>query len=209
MSTLAELKTEIADDLDRTDLTSQIEREISRAIAFYQPTRFFFNETRDVTFSTVAAQSLYTVADSADIPNFYEIDQICIEDGGQKYEIDEISPKLWEVATGSGGSSKPISWAYFNQSIGLYPVPDGAYTVRLIGHIKVDAPAADDEAGNVWMVTGFDLIRSHVCASLGLKKLRDQGLFQSHSMAAGVELSRLLAETAGRVGTGYVTPSEF
>lgn len=210
MSTLAELKAEIADDLDRTDLTDQIEREISKAIRFYQSKRFYFNETRDVTFSTVAAQALYGVDDAPEIPQFFEIDQICAEDGTQKYELDEISPKVWEVATGSGGTSaKPISWAYFDQSIGLYPIPDGAVTIRLIGHIKKAEPEDDTEEDNVWMVEAFDLIRAHVCATLALKKLRDSTLFQAQTTAVGMELSRLLSETAGKVGAGFVTPSQF
>jgi len=210
MSTLADLKAEIADDLDRTDLTDQIEREITRAIIYYQGIRFYFNETRDVTFPTVAAQKLYTVADAAEIPNFYEIDQICVENGDEKTDLDPIFPREWELLTGdSGGSSKPISWAYFDRSIGLYPIPDAAYTVRLIGHIKKAAPEDDTEEDNVWMVEAFDLIRARVCATLALKKLRDSTLFQAHSAAEGVELQRLLAETAGRVGTGYVIPSDF
>jgi hypothetical protein len=210
MSTLAELKAEIADDLDRTDLTTQIASETTRAIKFYQPTRFYFNETRDVTFSTVAAQALYGVDDAPEIPQFFEIDQICLEDGDQKYDLDEISPKEWEAATGSGGtSSKPIAWAYFNQSIGLYPIPDDAYTIRIVGHIKKAEPTADDEEGNVWMVEAFDLIRARVCKQLALKKLRDQSLFETQSAAEADELRNLLAQTATKTGTGFVTPSDF
>lgn len=210
MSTLAELKAEIADDLDRTDLTTQIDSETTRAIKFYQPTRFYFNETRDVTFSTVAAQALYSVSDAPEIPQFFEIDQICFEDGDQKYDLTEISPKEWEVATGSGGTSaKPIAWAYFNQSIGLYPIPDGVYTIRVIGHIKKAEPTDDVEEGNVWMVEAFDLIRARVCKQLALKKLRDQSLFETQSAAEADELRNLLAQTAIKTGTGFVTPSDF
>lgn len=206
MSTLAELKTEIADDLDRTDLTDQIAREIGRAIKFYQSERFYFNETRDVTFPAGFGQSTYAAEDSADIPNFIEIDQVFAEGDSWRNELERISSKEWEDFYGVTGS--PTVWSYFNQSISLYPAPSDVCTIRLVGHIRKAAPADDSEENNVWMVEAFDLIRARVCASLGLKKLRNSALFQAHSAAEAVELRRLQAETAGRVATGFVTPSD-
>lgn len=60
MTTLALLKAEIADDLDRTDLTTAIASEITKAIGFFQDTRFWFNETRDCVIATAANQRLYS-----------------------------------------------------------------------------------------------------------------------------------------------------
>jgi hypothetical protein len=210
MPTLADLKAEIADDLDRSDLTSAIGTEITRAIRFHQRTRFYFNETRDVTFSTVSGQSIYTVADNASIPKFIEFDQVTLEDGTNSVELDEIFPNEWEVLTNTGSpSGRPQRWTYFNQSIGLFSIPDKAYTVRLIGHIIVDAPTDDGDSTNVWLTEAYDLIRSRVCAQLCLKKLRDPDGVQLYRPAEMEELTRLKGETADRIGTGFVIPSEF
>lgn len=210
MTTLALLKSEIADDLDRTDLTTQIASEINKAIRHYQRTRFYFNETRDETFATVADQKVYTKVDSAIIPKFIEIDQICVMDGTQPNDLDEINPKEWEMLTASGDSTgKPCSWTYFNTSFGFYPIPDQAYTVRPIGHIMKDAPADDNEADNVWMTEAFDLIRARACAMLAARKLRDVNLAQLHKQVEADEETRLLSETTTRIGTGFVTPTEF
>lgn len=210
MSTLTELVDEIVDDLDRTDLNAQILSEIGRAISFYQSTRFYFNETRDTLFSTVAGQRLYTSDDDRDIPDFYEIDQLTLEYDGQVDPLCEISPKEWEVLTGpSGAEARPRSWAYFNRSIGLFPIPDGIYGIRMIGLIKKAAPTTPDETGNVWMTEAFNLIRSRACSQIGLRKIRDVSIYETQARAESEELSRLLAQTASRVGTGNITPTDF
>lgn len=210
MATLADLKAEIADDLERPDLATTIASEVSRAIVFYQRTRFYFTETRDVTFSTVAGQKLYTVSDNASIPKFIEFDQVNLEDGTNVDHLDEIFPDEWEILVGSGAASgRPSSWTYFNQSIGFYVVPDQAYTIRLIGHIAVDAPSSDSDNTNVWITEAFDLIRARTCAQICMKKTRDANGLQIYRAAENDEFTRLKAVTASRVGTGFVTPSEF
>lgn len=211
MATLADLKAEIDSDLDQQGaINNFIVAEIPRAIRFYQRTRFYFNETRDVTFQTVANQRIYTVSDSASIPKFIEFDQITLEDGTSSDGLEEIYPTEWEVLTNAGtATGKPESWTYFNQSIGLYSIPDAAYTIRLIGHIIIDPPTDDADASNIWITEAFDLIRARVCAQLCQKKLRDPNGIQLHRSAESEELVRLKAETASRVTTGFVTPSEF
>lgn len=210
MTTLALLKAEIADDLDRTDLTAAIASEITKAIRFYQNTRFYFNESRDETFDTVAGQKLYSSSDDAAIPKFIELDQVYTLDGGEPCELEQITPKEWEMLTASGNATgRPEAYCRFNQSFGIYPIPDAAYTVRLIGQFMTAGPATDDEAGNVWMTEAFDLLRAHVCARLALLKVRSPELAQMHTAAEQSELIRLNSETASRVMTGYITPTEF
>ena len=70
------MKTRIADEIARDDLTTQIGYAINDAISAYNNERFYFNETRDLTFYTVASQELYTSSDLADMPNILKIDWI-------------------------------------------------------------------------------------------------------------------------------------
>ncbi len=75
MTTLALLKAEIADDLDRTDLTASIASEIPRSIAYYQNTRFYFNETRACLVSTADDQRLYSDEDVVGIAYSIVLDE--------------------------------------------------------------------------------------------------------------------------------------
>lgn len=210
MTTLALLKAEIADDLDRTDLTSVIASEISKAIRHYQNTRFYFNETRDETFATVADQELYSSSDDTAIPKFIELDQVSILDGTEFVELDQMDPREWEALTASGSTTgRPTDYCLFDQKIGLYPIPDGIYTVRLAGLYMKAAPATDNEASNVWMTEAFDLIRARVCYKIGLRKIRDGEIVAAFKTDENEELARLKSETASRTGTGYMVPTEF
>lgn len=210
MTTLGIMKAEIADDLERTNLTTTIASEVGKAIRYYQNTRFYFNETRDETFATVSAQKLYASADDTAIPKFIEIDQISILDGTEFVELDQMSPKDWEALTASGlTTGRPTDWCYFDQKIGLYPIPDAIYTVRLAGHFMEPGPTSDSEANNVWMTDAFDLIRARATSKIAGVKLRDYEMVAVCKQNETEELNRLKSETAARIGTGFIVPTQF
>ena len=92
MSTLTALKATIADDLARSDMGSQIAAAITAAITHYKTTRFYFNETRGSTFTTVASQSRYTSADDADIPLWFDLDDVFVNDGTREICLSRYDP---------------------------------------------------------------------------------------------------------------------
>lgn len=62
MSTYAQMQAKIADDLNRSDLTSQIQREINRAIRKYASMPFWFSSAT-ANFTTANGQWNYDTAD--------------------------------------------------------------------------------------------------------------------------------------------------
>lgn len=62
MSTYAQMQAKIADDLNRSDLTTQIQREINRAIRKYASMPFWFSST-SANFTTANGQWSYDTAD--------------------------------------------------------------------------------------------------------------------------------------------------
>lgn len=178
MTTLAALKARIVDDLNRSDLTTQIADAINDAIDFYEEQRFYFNETRASTFATVSAQSTYTSSDDADIPLWVALDAVYITDSNSEtYELDPIDPVIIEAyLDNSASSGRPRVYSYYEQSFRFHPIPNAVFTVRPLGVIKKAAPATDSEASNVWMVDAFELIRCRAKAYLGLHVLRNPDL---------------------------------
>lgn len=218
MSTLSLLKTRIADDLVRSDLTTQIGEAIEDAIEHYRTTRFWFNETRDATFATVAAQAVYDVDDDADIPLFFDIDQVFLVDGTQNYKLSKSDPQELEYLSDSGGSSsRPYRWAWFDRSFRLYPIPDAAYTIRPVGAIEKASPATDAETGNVWMTEAFELLRCHAKGLLAIHVIKHPLLATA---MLGAELDglggatwaarkRMRGATNKRTTSGRITPTAF
>lgn len=210
MSTLTLLKAEIADDLARSDLTSAIATEISNSIKFYQAEHFYFNETRDKTFTTVADQTWYSSSDDADIPLFTDIDFIHITISSNRYELDRIPIGRFEILTDSNSTSgQPYLYAHYNRQIGLYNTPDSAYTVRIIGAYQTAEPVTDGETDNPWMVEAYQLIRARSLANLCDFKIKDYERADKMRVREASELERIFRETDRRKKTDKLVPSEF
>jgi hypothetical protein len=144
MSTYGALKTRVADELNRSDLTSQIETAIQRAIEYYARERFDFNEGR----STAA-----TVADAqyVDFPSGLRvIDEVLATVGATSYpmrhiEFDEM--EIWHGATLTVG--QPLDYAVRKRQFRIYPTPNQAYTLTITGIYDEPALSADGDT-NSW-----------------------------------------------------------
>lgn len=175
MTTLATMKSRIASELRRSNLTTQIASAITSAIESYKHERFWFNETRTITFSTVAAQWAYTADDDADLGNLQRIDYVHATVGDTTFTLpampaEELDRKNVDADT----DGQPLAYAYYQDEFWVYPIPDDAYTIRIGGIIGKAAPASDAETGNVWMVEAEKLIRSRAKYELYQHVLMDQ-----------------------------------
>lgn len=160
MTTLAIMKARIASELRRSDLTDQITSAITTAIEAYQHERLDFQETRSVTFSTVADQEFYDSDDAANLGTIEFIDYVKLYVDNYPYRLKADDPGTLEQLSQNGThTGTPLNYAYYGGQIRLWPVPAAVYTVRIGGVAKVAAPATDNEADNPWMTTAEELIR--------------------------------------------------
>src|SRR3990167_6653141 len=122
MTTLTVLKARIADDIARSDLTSQIGEAITSAIEHYDEQRFYFTESRGSTFATVADQSRYSSSDDADIPLFIEVDAVFLIDSSSiAHELRYRTPVDMEgLLDSSAASGRSHSYTYFANGFQLY-----------------------------------------------------------------------------------------
>lgn len=211
MTTRATLKADILADLgDDQFSSSYIEQAIGKAIEFYQHERLYFNESRSYTFSTVESQVWYSESDDADIGLIKELDALVIETSTYDRVLDYIEPRSLENWTDANAAdSEPTAYTYYNKQIGLYPIPDDAYTIRMMGSFKVAAPATDAETDNAWMLDGYDLIRARALADIAIYRQHDFDLAQAFKMREQEELKRLRVETEKRWRTGRLVPMDL
>lgn len=209
---LAAMKARIADELgQRTDLTSQIGLAIKDAIEFYEDDRFLFNETRDITFATVAGQAIYGADASPSIPMIRSFDYLLLYiDNVLQGEITREDVKILELEQSSGLSSgQPTRFAWYDKKIRLGPIPAGVYTVRVAGRIKFAAPAADDEANNPWMIEAEALIRKRAKYDLALNVIEDLPLAQRLAPQITELFNKLTGRASRLAGTGKIEPMQF
>ena len=129
MTTYAVMQARIADELTRTDLTSQIQKAILSAIKHYERTRFYFNASVTDTFSTVANQEYYGSAANAKIPNLVVIDALTVTNSSIKYALANVPFTSVEEMQNGAITGLPAAFCYYAQQIRLYPIPDAVYTV--------------------------------------------------------------------------------
>ena len=128
MTTLAVMKSRIADEISRADLTSQISNAINDAIAMYQTKRFYFNETgpNGSTFNTVANQETYTATDDPDIPYMYDVDDVFVTVGVNNYRVKRIDPTLYRINQMPNFKGQPYQYMFLNQTFSFSPIPTEA-----------------------------------------------------------------------------------
>jgi len=213
MTTRGTLKTEILDDLERSSTAdgTRVLAAISAAIKHYQPRRFFFNESRSVTFTTVAADWDYTFGSTGDITTeFYKIDMVVREASDGDWPLAVADYRDIEVANGADSTNdEPTEWAYIDRTLVLSPIPDDAYTIRLTGHVKLAEPAADDTAGNAWFTEAYELIRCRAKSYLYAHVYPDVAMAQMMQAAEASALHSLLSATQDRVAPGFLEATEF
>ncbi len=175
MTTLSVMKSRISSELRRSNIDTQIASAIDSAIASYQHERWWFNESTEILFSTVAAQWAYGADDDADLGNLQRIDYVQATVSDNTYPIYSMSPaEIDRKNTDADTDGQPLGYAYYEDKIWFYPIPDAAYSIRIGGVIARAAPASDAETGNVWMIEAEKLIRCRAKWELYQHVLMDQ-----------------------------------
>lgn len=205
------MKSRISDELARSDLTSQIAFAITDAIEAYQPERFYFNESRGVTLTTVSGTQDYTAlsGDASLVKDIYQIDHVHITIGNTVDELDYIDPQEFDLISDNGAwTGQPYGYTIYNNTLRLLPEPNDAWTVRISAHIKKAVPATDGEASNVWMTDAERLIRSRAKYELALHVLRDTELASTLASAVTESFDILKGTSNMKTGTSTIRPSD-
>jgi hypothetical protein len=148
--TLGDLKTRIADELARADLSSQIALAISQAIEEACSHFFWFMQTRGVLVSLVAGTPAYApTAFNA----LVEIERVALLSGLQHRTLDVMTDEEMDRSyDGSAPTGQPYAYAVYNDEIRFYPTPDNSYSVYVDGLTHGTALASDTDS-NIWTDT--------------------------------------------------------
>lgn len=212
MSTLGIMKTRIADELTRDDLSSQIALAITSAIQQYEGERFTFNEKRYL-LPTVAGTEYYaftslTQTDGSALgtgETLLEIDSMALSLNNDLYRLSERSQQ-WMDAHGAGSTrGQPYDYAVFSDRVRLYPIPGAVYSIIISGLARLPTLSADGDTSG-WMTDGEALIRSEAKAILYRDVLHDKEGLEYAALAAGNAMASLKRKASAKVATGRIAP---
>lgn len=195
MSTYTDLQNRIADDINRSDLTSQIQQCIKLAIQHYKNERFWFNET---TATATATQSSAQVAAPSDI---LRIDHLYIVISGKNIELEprDLNSVIEFRPTTNG---RPRAFCYYRNQFELDRLCDQAYTLNLY-YLKELTALSSGTDTNGWTTDGEDLIVYHAEKKLYANVIKDSGKAAIAEDQENAALSALRTLSRARTTTGY------
>ena len=207
MATFEEMQNRIADDLNRTDLTTQIKKAINRAVEFYEKERFWFNES---VWSFSASNGVEEVSfSSALTTDVFERDAVTLTRSATDiYPLDEITfQELRRIATSGTSNSQgpPSRYATFNNRWFFYPVPDSNYVLHVYGQKGYATLSASGDT-NDFTTDAEDLIEARARWWLYARVLKDMPNATVAKTEEIEALQSLRSKSTSRISTGRVKP---
>lgn len=133
LSTYSELKTSIANWLNRSDLTSEI------ADDFVKLTEADLNSKLRIR-KMVTQTSVTVSAETASLPSgFLQVRDFYITEGGTKYALRYMTPPQMDQIKGSSTSGQPIAYTILGDTFRFAPTPAASYTGTLNYYKSFDA----------------------------------------------------------------------
>ena len=210
MTTRSDIEAQIADDLARTDLTSQITAAVNTAIRSYRFERLGFNEAYKVTATLSTSADVMTLASIS--VRFRKLDRLRIVRAAGDYldlyhrDYDWIMSRQ-DVRV----VCQPAEYAVYNNAIHFDSMADQDYTLYLDGIKELGNASASYSAGDTsaWFNDGRELIRHRAKRELYANVLKDMELAAAAG-AAEKEAHRIIkAELGEQISTGFIRPTEF
>lgn len=202
-TTLADMRARIMDELQRTDLASQINNAITEAADYFRRDAFFRNDAQDSSTVTVAGTSVYAVP--VDVA---EIRQLAITVSNTKYPLRVRS---WEYIniedsnTLAPVTGPPVEYAVnlpsTGMSIRLFPTSDGAYQLQYDYIQIIPAPVLDSDS-NFWTMEGREMVRAYAKYLLRMTVLNDPQSAAIDKELADQYFRKLKQETGAKKFTG-------
>ena len=193
MSDYGTMQSRIADEINRSDITTNIQSAILTAIRFYRKEKLWFNQA---TGTVTASQGVRTTALPSDwqAPVFLRLEITT----GSFYPItQENYTKLEDWYLGTSQQGFPEFYAVYGSNFFWFPIPIQNYTVYL-SYIKQLTEPSGSADTNAWFTDGEALIREHAKGLLYQDVLYDAQNASAAFALANAELSRLKSENSGR-----------
>lgn len=211
MTDRSEIEAQIADDLARSDLSSQITAAVNTAIRSYRFERLGFNEAYKV--SATLSTSADTMALSSISVRFRKVDRIRIVRAAGDYldlyhrDYDWIMSRQ-DVRV----ICQPVEYAIYNSAIHFDSMADQNYELLFDG-IKELGSAASASYSNgdtsAWFNDARELIRHRAKRELYANVLKDMELAAVAGAAEKEALNVIKAELGQQITTGFIRPTEF
>lgn len=207
MTTLADMRAQIEDDLARGDLTTQVLTAMKTAVRAYETDRFFFNELYQWT-ATLSTSAASLDLDTLSV-RWMKIDRIRRLLSSNNY-IDLI-PRDYAYIMASQDTSLltlPSDYCIYANQLQFDCRASADITLVFDGIRRVSSASASDDA-TVWFGDGADLIRARAKKDLYLHVIKDKDAAEIQDGAERIAYSYLKGRTNQLLSSGTIRATEF
>lgn len=167
----SDLQTRIAGELERDDLTVEIQREIGNVVTFYGNKAFWQTEPVTMKITTSQGQRYYPVQ-----ANVVLVVDVLTTLGTYTYRLEPRTERyLDQVDWGNDyWSGYPTDFSFWNAQVRLFPPPQGGLPVQVKGTaITPLQPFVDADDAEAWRAAAEELIRVRATRQLYGRYIRD------------------------------------
>lgn len=180
MVAFATVRTRIEDELNRTDLTTFITREINTAIAHYEPTRARFNEIRDWLIAVTVPGTRYYSLTS----NFLSFDSVWIIFSNARIPLTHRTHEFIQEVDRQDTAIQglPVDYSIYANELRLYPTANGSYSMfgsylRSYARASTSGSLTTSDSvdlANGWLDEGEELIRLRAKRAIEIHYLKNE-----------------------------------
>lgn len=209
--TRTQLEAKIADDLIRSDLTTQITDAVEIAIKAYEDEPFWFNTV--FRTSATLSSSVAFIALSSLTTRFLDFNRIRVTTSGNS-EIDLYRRDYRWIMTRQDDPTYaiPLEYCIYDEKLMFDSYADQDRTLHMDGIVSLGSTASDSySAGDTtaWFNEARELIRHRARREIYMHVLKDGDLAGSAKIAEDDAFNTLKSKTNQRASTGFLRPTEF
>jgi hypothetical protein len=210
MTDRAEIESQIADDLARSDLSGQITAAVNTAIRSYRFERLGFNEAYRVQASL--SVSADTIALASLPVRFRKLDRIrLVRTAGDYLDLYHRDYDWIMSRQDVRVTCQPAEYAIYNNTIHFDSFADRDYALLLDGIKELGSASASYSAADTsaWFNDARELIRHRAKRELYANVLKDMELAAAAGAAEKEAYRTIKAELDQQISTGAIRPTEF
>jgi hypothetical protein len=211
VTTRSQVEAQIADDLARSDLTSQISDAVNTAIRSYRFERLGFNEAYKVTATLSTSADVMTLASLS--VRLRRVDRLrLLRDAGDYLDLYRRDYDWIMSRQDVRVVCQPAEFAIYNNAIHFDSMADQNYTIVLDGIKELGSAASASYSAadaSAWFNDARELIRHRAKREVYAHVLKDMELASAAGAAEKDALRILKAEAGEERTTGAIRPTEF
>lgn len=211
MASRTDIEAQIADDLDRTDLSTQITNAVNAAIRAYRFERLGFNEAYRVTATASISADFLALSEIS--VRFRKIDRLrLVRTAGDYLDLYRRDYDWIMSRQDVRVVCQPAEYAIYNETIQFDSMSDATYVLLLDGIKELGTGTTASFSANdasAWFNDARELIRHRAKREVYAHVTKEMDLASAAAAAEKDAFNTLRSEINQQESTGFIRPTEF